>query len=115
MIGDTSFKLFFSVVAREKSKWGQVDQEDLRDGAVLLPDRVFPVAFVTSLVLGKFIRGLKDYILVFISKYEGSIRNCVYFCSLSFLCCCWLLGDCFGGPMGPPGPPGPPGFGPPPP
>ncbi|MBA0618926.1 hypothetical protein Godav_028188 [Gossypium davidsonii] len=67
MIGDTSFKLFLSgfpplssvsspVVAREKSKWGQVDQEDLRDGAVLLPDRVFPVAFVTSLVLGKFIR-----------------------------------------------------------
>ncbi|KAI9185636.1 hypothetical protein LWI28_009028 [Acer negundo] len=29
---------------------------------------------------------------------------------LSFLCCCWLLQDCFGGPMGlPGGPPGPPG------
>ncbi|KAJ9180165.1 hypothetical protein P3X46_008443 [Hevea brasiliensis] len=27
---------------------------------------------------------------------------------LSFLCCCWLLQDCFGGPMGPPGPFGPP-------
>ena len=42
-----------------------------------------------------------------------------FFCflgSLSFLCCCWLLQDCFGGPFGPPGPPGPPGpFGPPPP
>ncbi|WCJ43262.1 hypothetical protein M5689_024017 [Euphorbia peplus] len=33
----------------------------------------------------------------------------------SFLCCCWLVQDCFGGPMGPPGPPGPPGpWGPPP-
>ncbi|KAJ7978053.1 hypothetical protein O6P43_007582 [Quillaja saponaria] len=28
---------------------------------------------------------------------------------LSFLCCRWLLQDCFGGPMGPPGPLGPPG------
>ncbi|KAK7332917.1 hypothetical protein VNO80_29674 [Phaseolus coccineus] len=28
---------------------------------------------------------------------------------LSFLCCCWLLQDCFGGPPGPPrGPSGPP-------
>ncbi|KAI6701531.1 hypothetical protein NL676_015855 [Syzygium grande] len=28
---------------------------------------------------------------------------------LSLLCCCWLIRDCFGGPLGPPGPPGPPG------
>jgi hypothetical protein len=23
-------------------------------------------------------------------------------CSLNFLCCCWLLKNCFGGPLGPP-------------
>ncbi|KAH9688438.1 hypothetical protein KPL70_015122 [Citrus sinensis] len=34
---------------------------------------------------------------------------------LSFLCRCWLLQGCFGGPMGPPGPPGPTDLGPPPP
>ncbi|CAN0920538.1 hypothetical protein LINGRAHAP2_LOCUS32106 [Linum grandiflorum] len=33
-------------------------------------------------------------------------------CCLNFVCCCWLLQDCFGGPIGlpipPPGPIGPP-------
>ncbi|OAY42179.1 hypothetical protein MANES_09G159200v8 [Manihot esculenta] len=42
----------------------------------------------------------------------GGFCNIIGAC-LSFLCCCWLLQDCFGGPMGHPGPPGP--FGPPPP
>ncbi|KAK2637644.1 hypothetical protein Ddye_025439 [Dipteronia dyeriana] len=45
----------------------------------------------------------------FVDSSDGCLR---------FVCCCWLLQDCFGGPMGPPGgPPGPPGpsGGPPPP
>ncbi|XP_062178193.1 uncharacterized protein LOC133883031 [Alnus glutinosa] len=33
-----------------------------------------------------------------------------FFCKigscLNFLCCCWFLKDCFGGPLSPPGPPG---------
>ncbi|PON73946.1 hypothetical protein PanWU01x14_054960 [Parasponia andersonii] len=48
--------------------------------------------------------------------FFGGICDVISSC-LTFLCCCWLLQDCFGGgPLGPPGPPGPPGpFGPPPP
>ncbi|XAR52518.1 hypothetical protein NMG60_11020645 [Bertholletia excelsa] len=42
--------------------------------------------------------------------FFGGFCNAISAC-LSFLCCCWLLQDCFGGPLGPPGPPGP--FGPP--
>ncbi|GMP60672.1 hypothetical protein CsSME_00023432 [Camellia sinensis var. sinensis] len=42
----------------------------------------------------------------------GGFCNGISAC-LSFLCCCWLFQDYFGGPMGPPGPPGP--LGPPPP
>ncbi|KAK6915490.1 hypothetical protein RJ641_020607 [Dillenia turbinata] len=43
----------------------------------------------------------------------GGFCNLISSC-LGFLCCCWLLRDCFGGPLGPPGPPGPGPFGGPP-
>ncbi|KAI8028339.1 hypothetical protein LOK49_LG02G01956 [Camellia lanceoleosa] len=39
--------------------------------------------------------------------FFGGFCNAISAC-LSFLCCCWLFQDCFGGPMGPPmGPPPP--------
>nr|XP_009765984.1 PREDICTED: collagen alpha-3(IX) chain-like [Nicotiana sylvestris]XP_016511342.1 PREDICTED: collagen alpha-3(IX) chain-like [Nicotiana tabacum] len=44
--------------------------------------------------------------------FVGSFCNFIGSC-LSLFCCCWLLQDCFGRPMGPPGPTGP--YGPPPP
>ncbi|GMP56749.1 hypothetical protein CsSME_00021116 [Camellia sinensis var. sinensis] len=40
----------------------------------------------------------------FVNNLCSTISSCFY-----FVCCCWLLQDCFGDPPGPPsGPPGPP-------